>query len=142
LIGGKPITRWKDVANASQKERDLIVKASGFHEEAWGSRSVTLGNDVSRSEWQAAIEKAVDSRSETFYVIQHYHKPMRIRHEIFQPDGTAMATEGRVRLCPYYFVTQETVELGAILATVCPMDKKIIHGMSDAVLMPCRVKEA
>jgi hypothetical protein len=29
------------------------------------------------------------------------------------------------------------VELAGILATVCPADKKIIHGMKDAVLVPC-----
>jgi hypothetical protein len=50
---------------------------------------------------------------------------------------------GRVRLCPYYFVEGEAesarAELGGILATICPPDKKIIHGMRDAVLAPCAV---
>ena len=40
---------------------------------------------------------------------------------------------GRVRLCPYYFVVgngdQARAKLGGVLATVCPADKKIIHGM-------------
>jgi hypothetical protein len=26
--------------------------------------------------------------------------------------------------------------LGGVLATICPADKKIIHGMSDAVMLP------
>jgi hypothetical protein len=26
--------------------------------------------------------------------------------------------------------------LGGMLATVCPADKKILHGMSDAVMVP------
>jgi len=48
---------------------------------------------------------------------------------------------GRVRLCPYYFVEgdgdQARAVLGGVLATICPADKKIIHGMKDAVLVPC-----
>ena len=31
-----------------KKERNLILKISGFHESAWGARSVTLGSDCSR----------------------------------------------------------------------------------------------
>ena len=29
--------------------------------------------------------------------------------------------------------------LGGVLATICPADKKIIHGMKDAILAPCAV---
>jgi len=47
--------------------------------------------------------------------------------------------QGRVRLCPYFFVQGDSVELTGILATVCPSDKKIIHGMKDAIMLPCRV---
>ena len=51
--------------------------------------------------------------------------------------------KGRVRLCPYYFVAGEgdaaRPQLGGVLATIVPADKKIVHGMSDAVLAPCAV---
>jgi len=54
-----------------------------------------------------------------------------------------MPLKGRVRLCPYYFVGGEgdaaRAELGGVLATICPPDKKIIHGMSDAIFAPCSV---
>jgi hypothetical protein len=49
--------------------------------------------------------------------------------------------KGRVRLCPYYFVQgegdQARAQLGGVMATVCPADKKIIHGMSEAIIAPC-----
>jgi hypothetical protein len=45
-----------------------------------------------------------------------------------------------LRLCPYYFVTAGKVTLSGALATFCPPDKKIIHGMQDAALLPCRVR--
>ena len=51
----------------------------------------------------------------------------------------------RVRLCPYYFVQGDgdaaRPVLGGVLATLCPADKKIIHGMRDAALAPCTVQD-
>jgi hypothetical protein len=51
--------------------------------------------------------------------------------------------KGRTRLCPYYFVSGEgdaaRAQLGGVLATICPADKKIIHGMTDAIFAPCAV---
>ena len=43
---------------------------------------------------------------------------------------------GRVRLCPYYFVADGEARLGGALATIVPADKKIVHGMRDAILVP------
>jgi len=28
-------------------------------------------------------------------------------------------------------------QLGGVLATICPADKKIIHGMTEAIFAPC-----
>jgi hypothetical protein len=47
---------------------------------------------------------------------------------------------GRVRLCPYFFTDdQGRTSLAGALATLAPADKKKIHGMRDAVLLPCMV---
>lgn len=52
--------------------------------------------------------------------------------------------QSRVRLCPYYFVSGEgdaaRANLCGVLATICPADKKIIHGMTDAILAPCALE--
>jgi len=138
-VNNRPIRDWAELAEASQRERNLIIKASGFHETAWGARSVTLGSDVSREEWLEAIETAVSAENETFYVMQDYHKPLRLPHPVYQEDGSTTTAEGRVRLCPYFFAQGDVVELSGILATFCPADKKIIHGMSDAALLPCHL---
>ena len=47
---------------------------------------------------------------------------------------------GRARLSPYYFVAGGKAELAGILATVCSAEKKVIHGMKDAVMVPCAVR--
>ncbi len=146
-IGGRQPAAWSDLANGTQKERNLILKMSGFSERAWGARSVTLGSDVSREEWGRALVEAIGSWPETPFILQDYHKPIRCHHPLFEEDGTIRELDARVRLCPYFFLTDEGVagedrygiELAGILATLCPADKKIIHGMKDAALLPVRV---
>jgi len=57
-----------------------------------------------------------------------------------ESNGAVVRMSGRARLSPYYFVSEGTVELAGILATICPADKKILHGMKDAILVPCAVQ--
>ncbi|MBV8582467.1 MAG: hypothetical protein JO241_00615, partial [Candidatus Eremiobacteraeota bacterium] len=68
-----------------------------------------------------------------------FHKGKRIRQQYLDRESDEIRTfDGRVRLCPYYFVTgEETVVLGGILATIAPADKRLIHGMTDAVMTSC-----
>lgn len=141
-VGGRPIYDWRQLAGASQKERDLIIKISGYDESAWGARSVTLGSDCSREEWQAALDSAISRAGTHLHLLQRYRKPRREKHPLFDDAGAVAEREGRLRLCPYYFVAGGRTRLGGALATFCPPDKKIIHGMQDAALLPCRVRAA
>lgn len=143
-VGGRSLNDWRDLAGATQKERDLIIKISGFHETAWGARSVVLGSDCSREEWQAGIEQALRLTPTNLHLLQEYRKPRRIEHPVFEArEGglpvSATIKEGRLRLCPYFFVVGGQTRLSGALATFCPPDKKIIHGMQDAALLPSRV---
>ena len=130
----------------SHKERELILKVSGFSAHAWGARGVFLGSDLPHSEWTAAVERALASFDHSPYVLQRYHKPALVDAQWFDFDKRQIVPmKGRVRLCPYYFVIGEAeaarAHLGGVLATVCPADKKIIHGMTEAVFAPCTVEE-
>ena len=136
-VGGQPIHSWDQLGSGSQRERNLILKISGYHETAWGARSVVLGNDVSREQWTAALRHAVREGGQHLHVLQEYHKPRRVRHPIYSGEGVAREREGRVRLSPFYFADGEEYSWEGTLATVCPADKKIIHGMSEATLLPC-----
>jgi len=143
-IGGRALNDWRDLAGASQKERDLIIKISGFHETAWGARSVVLGSDCSREDWQQGVEQALRLAPVNLHVLQEYRKPKRVSHPLYEKaaagrPSVALAKDGRLRLCPYYFVVGGQTRLSGALATFCPPDKKIIHGMVDAALLPCRV---
>lgn len=135
-VGGQPITDWLELAEASQKERDLILKLSGFNENAWGARSVLYGRDASRDEWLDGLREAVTGARSGLHILQAYRKPARRTHPVYAADGQLRTLEGRVRLCPYYFVNGEQTSLCGVLATICPADKKIIHGMRDAAMVP------
>ena len=139
--GGRALSAWRELANASQKERDLIVKISGYHETAWGARSVILGSDCSREEWQEGVERAVELAPANLHLLQIYRKPRRVGHRVYERAAphAARQVDGRLRLCPYYFVIGGEAKLSGALATFCPPDKKIIHGMQDAALLPAKL---
>jgi hypothetical protein len=143
-IPGLNLTDWQQLKTLSQRERELILKVSGFSEHAWGARGVYLGNDLSHEDWSAAVDKAISSFQNSPFVLQRYEKPKTVEAQWFDFEKNAVVPmKGRVRLCPYYFISGEAdaerLRLGGVLATICPADKKIIHGMADAILAPCAV---
>ncbi len=136
------LTDFGQLKSLSQRERSLILKVSGYSAEAWGARGVYYGGDLPTTEWSVAVDRAVAAFPQSPYVLQRYHKTRVVDAMYQDPDSDApIPMPGRVRLCPYYFVAGEgdgaRASLGGVLATVCPVDKKIIHGMKDAVLVPC-----
>ena len=138
------LTDWHQLQTLSQKERELILKVSGFSDHAWGARGVYLGSDLSHADWAAAVDKAISSFPFSPFVLQRYHKPGLVQAQWFDFErGELVPMKGRVRLCPYYFVSGDAeaarANLGGILATICPADKKIIHGMTEAIFAPCSV---
>ena len=138
VIGGRAMMNWRDLATATQKERHLVIKPSGFSELAWGSRGVSVGHDMPQGEWAGAIDNALAAFPHTPYILQEFHKGRLYELDYFDPvTGEMNRMSGRARLSPYYFVSGEKTELAGILATICPADKKVIHGMKDAVMVPC-----
>ena len=139
-IGGRAVMNWRDLATATQKERHFVIKPSGFSELAWGSRGVSVGHDMPQGEWAGAIDKALAAFPRTPYILQEFHKGRLYELDYFDPvTGEMGQMSGRARLSPYYFVSGEKTELAGILATICPADKKVLHGMKDAVMVPCAV---
>jgi len=141
---GLNLTDWRQLKALSQRERDLILKISGYSEKAWGARGVFLGSDLPQADWAAAVEQAISGFAQSPYVLQRYERPKVVEASWFDFEkNEVVPLKGRARLCPYYFVGGEgdaaRPQLGGILATVVPADKKIIHGMTEAVLAPCCV---
>lgn len=140
--GGVPVQDWSQLDELGKSERDYVLKPSGFSELAWGSRGVKVANDLTREAWRDGLREALASWSKTPYILQRFHKGRRVRVPYLDTSsGTMREMDGRVRLSPYYFVVGDEARLGGILATVAPADKRIIHGMSDAIMASCRLAE-
>ena len=143
-IPGLELTDWAQLKALSQKERDLILKVSGFSETAWGARGVFLGSDLSQADWSVAVDAALRDFNKSPSVLQRFEKPRTVEAGwLGFAKNEIVPMKGRARLCPYYFVSGEgdaaRPTLGGVLATIVPADKKIIHGMTDAVLAPCSI---
>ncbi len=130
------IQNWTELAQFSQKQRDFILKVSGFSERAWGSRGVIVARDISQEQWAAAIQAALAEFPVHPWLLQRFHKGRLMEQPYVEADGTLHTLRGRVRLCPYYFLQESKTVLGGALATIVPADKKLIHGMSTAILTP------
>jgi hypothetical protein len=141
---GLDLTDWTQLKTLSQRDRDLILKVSGYSEDAWGARGVFLGSDLSTADWSAAVDRALAAFPRSPHVLQRFHRPRVVESAYFDfATNQVVPMPGRVRLCPYYFVSGDgdaaRPKLGGVLATIVPADKKIVHGMKDAILAPCAV---
>ena len=128
---------WREAAKFSQKERDLLLKVSGFSPLGWGSRGVALGADLPHSEWEKRIDHALTNFAIQPTILQQFHKGSLFEHSYYDGEsGEVRTMKGRIRLCPYYFVEDDRVKLRGALTTIVPADKKLIHGMRDGILVP------
>ena len=137
VIPGLEINDWRELGAFSQRERNLILKISGYSELAWGSRGVDLAADLSHGAWRAAIERALERFAHNPMILQKFHKGRLVEHPYLDPrTDEIVPLRGRARLCPYYFLINGKAKLRGVLVTIVPADKKLIHGMRDAVIVP------
>jgi hypothetical protein len=136
------IQDWREAGKFSQKDRHLLLKVSGFSPLGWGSRGIALGSDLPHAEWQQRIENALTTFEASPTILQKFHKGRLFEHRYWDPTSGELKTmKGRVRHCPYYFVEEEKVKLRGALATIVPADKKLLHGMSDSILVPTKIAD-
>jgi hypothetical protein len=141
-VDGRPLQAWNQLYSLSKSERQFVVKPSGFSELAWGSRGVHVANNLTRDEWMAVIDGGLSVFEKTPHILQRFHKGRRVQVSYLDADsGDMRPMDGRVRLCPYYFVVGDEAQLAGVLATIAPADKRLIHGMSDAVMTTARIAD-
>jgi hypothetical protein len=130
---------WAWLKLLTKSQRRLVIKPSGFSAQAWGSRGVVVGHDLSSADWTCAVDQALAGFETCPSLLQDFHTGSHVDVRYFK-EGRLQRMEGRVRLTPYYFVVNGQAILSSILATVCELDKKKIHGMRDAMMAPCAVR--
>jgi hypothetical protein len=139
---GRAVHQWSQLYGLSKSERLYVVKPSGFSELSWGSKGVYVGDDLTKDEWMAVLDGGLAMFERTPHIVQRFHKGRRVQVPYLDVKAGEIKTmDGRVRLCPYYFVVGDEAKLSGVLATIVPADKRLIHGMSTAIMAPCAVSE-
>ena len=89
---------WREAAKFSQKDRDLLLKVSGFSPLGWGSRGIALGSDLPHADWEKRIEHALATFESSPTILQRFHKGRLFEHRYWDPDSGDLKTmKGRVR---------------------------------------------
>ena len=102
---------------------------------------MVVGHDISTPAWNAALKQALGSFDQSPHVLQEFRAGRRFEGSFYDAAAGAVRTiPCRVRLSPYFLVIGEEVTLTAVMATMCPLDKKKIHGMPEAIIVPCAVE--
>jgi len=130
------IQAWSEMERFSQKQRELVLKISGFSPLAWGARGVYVGSDMSAEQWTEQVRAGLAEFSTHPRVLQRFIKGALAKQEYVAENDEVVMLTGRARICPYYFVVNDRASLGGVLSTLVPSDKKLIHGMRDAILSP------
>jgi hypothetical protein len=130
------IQSWSEMEHFSQKQRELVLKISGFSPLAWGSRGVHVGSDMSAEQWTEQLRMGLEEFSTHPRLLQRFAKGAVSRQDYAAENDEIVSMSGRARVCPYYFVNNDRVTLGGVLVTLVPSDKKLIHGMRDAIISP------
>jgi len=139
---GRAVHQWSQLYTLSKSERHYVVKPSGFSELSWGSKGVYVGDDLTKDEWMAVLDGGLAMFDRTPHILQRFHKGRRVQVPYLDAkSGEVAVMDGRVRLCPYYFIIGDEAKLSGVLATIVPADKRLIHGMSTAIMAPCAVSE-
>ena len=142
-MGGRAVRDLSRIGEMGKRERaNWVLKPSGFSELAWGSHGVHIGEDEPQEEWAREVGDALSHFPHPVWLLQRFRKARVVQIPYYDfASGGEVEMAGRTRLCPYYFRTAQGMALGGTLATVCPADKKIIHGMVDAVMLPASSQE-
>lgn len=123
---GEVVSDWMQLAELSKRERNFVVKPSGFSEWAWGARGVKIAHDLTQEAWRMTLADALNSYAKNPHILQVFHKAKKIKQSYFNTQHNQLEEFfGRVRLSLYFFVLEHSVELVGILATIAPAEKKI-----------------
>jgi hypothetical protein len=94
---------------------------------------------MSSEQWAEQVRMALAEFGEHPRLLMRFAKGAVVRQDYVAENDEIVSMPGRARVCPYYFVENDRVQLGGVLVTLVPTDKKLIHGMRDAILSPAGI---
>ena len=136
---GRDVSSFAELHDLPRGERQYVVKPSGFSELAWGSRGISLGRELSTKSWGETLTAALQDFPKRTHILQRYH--YSVLEQVSYCDvlrDTEVSFAAKIRYCPFYFLPSRKagIRQGGVLVTACPAEKPLIHGMTEAVMVP------
>lgn len=136
-LNGHPVHSYNQLLSLPKGDRAFVIKPSGFSPASWGSRGVIVGRDLTTRAWNDAVIEALRSFDHLPHLLQRYHYSVSCEQEYYEfRIGALEMFTGKSRFCPFFFNLGKTALRGGTLVTTCPVEKPLIHGMTDAVMAP------
>jgi hypothetical protein len=135
---GRPVSSFDELRDLPRGERQYVIKPSGFSEFAWGSKGINLGRELSTKAWGEILEVALAGFPLRTHILQKYHYSLleQVNYYDFALDQV-LDFAAKIRYCPFFFLSRKTaLSQGGVLITACPAEKPLIHGMTEAVMVP------
>ena len=125
------------LAQTTQKERRLVIKPSGFSELAWGSRASPSGTICRKSNGPPPWNRH-SSRFQRHPCYRNFTKVVCSIQPTSMNDAIPWCRCPGGTLVALLFYCRRQGRAGGVGHAV-PSNKKIIHGMVDAIMAPCAI---
>ena len=123
-IGGEPVADWSRLKEATQRERELVIKPSGFS--PWlGGAGASPWNDMSAEDWGAAVNEALAGFHRTPSILQPFHKAVQpgfVCGGRRRPERRASRHGLPARSVRLTWQAGGEVKLTGVLARACPTE--------------------
>ena len=122
------------IANTTKNTRPYVLKQSGFSEQAFGGRGVTIGLEESTTRWKERVQSAYSGKR-GLWIIQDYIESWQPEVEYWDKNTDSMVRQRmRLRVLPFFFKIAEEAEIGAV--EVNARRRRKVHLMNDATSVP------
>lgn len=121
-----------ELATLGEKKRQYVTKLSGYSEKAWGGKSFIYWGEPSNKKWKNFLTEAICGKE--LYILQEFQDSKKYSFPALVDKGIKQINNLRTRLCPFYFLVGNEIELGDIIATFRKC--KNVHGATDSIRIP------
>jgi hypothetical protein len=125
----RDINQTVDIAGLSRKDRQFVVKPSGFSKDASWAEGVNLIHEKSSEKAREILTNATNTTG-NLYIVQEFKQGQKRKMQYENVDGGLNNMDVRLRITPYY--STEDGKLLTVKATGCE-NTDFIHASSSSI---------
>jgi hypothetical protein len=125
----KEVNDTMQLVSGLRKDRELVIKPSGFNPKASWAEGVNLLHEKSTYKAQEIVQNAIKT-DDTLFIVQEFKKAQKQRMQYENSEGTLTDMEAKLRITPYY--STQDGKLLTIKATGCE-NTDFIHASTSSI---------